>query len=657
MQQDSPFEEARHFLHYAKDRMTSPFLTRQGRGWSNHWGLKCSIFSTLLFLIAFTTSFFASPITSALLIIIYFVAGTPALIKATEKLARAHISIDTLMVLAAFLSFIIGSALEGALLLVLFALSEAIEDAVSKKNQASILALDKLAPTKAVLVEQDGTLHEKSIHDIPVGSEILIRPGDIVPLDGIITKGSSSVQLSHLTGEPLPIYKEVGSDVPAGSQNLKGSFNLQVTRTSSNSTLAKMQKLMQQAQDKKPKIQTLLERLGRPYATSIIAISTLLALILPLIFPIEYLGIEGSIYRALSFLIAASPCALIIATPTAYLASISSLMRKGILVKGGTFLDALSKSRAIAFDKTGTLTTGLLTFDTIKSLTSSPVLNEGEAEILAYSLSLNSDHPISKSITQKGQSSSLKPLPLTHFEATSGYGISALISFKGEEQKVYLGRAAFLLQHNKKLNAKVFDTKQSSTTTYLMVEQSIYALIFTDTIREEMSSLMDALKKSGMTTYLLSGDQESAAIAVAEKLHIDKVYGDLTPDQKLSLIDKLSQEAPLAMIGDGINDAPALKRASVGLSMGQVGNPTAIEAADIVFTQDNLHDLPLLIKKAKKTKAIITQNFVCALAIIFGISIPSLFGIIPLFLAVILHEGSTIIVGLNSLRLLKNPRT
>lgn len=655
MHQESPFEETRHFLHLAKDRMTSPFLTKQGRKWSRHFELKTSIFSLILFLVAFATSFFSPLTTKILLIIVYFVAGTPASIKAAEKLKRAHISIDTLMVLAAFLSFAIGSVLEGALLLVLFALSEALEEAVSKKNQASILELDKLAPTKGLMVDVDGHLHEKSIHDINVGSHIMIRPGDIVPLDGVVTKGASSIKLSHLTGESLPLYKKVGDDVPAGSQNLEGSFTIKVVRSSSNSTLAKMQKLMQEARDKKPKIQTLLETLGRPYATSIIGLSTLFALTIPLFFSVPYLGIEGSIYRALSFLIAASPCALIIATPTAYLAAISSLMRKGVLVKGGTFLDALSKSRAVAFDKTGTLTTGALTFEAIKPITKVE-LSSDQAMRIAYSLSLNSDHPISQSIATKGRELTLSAYPVQDFHAASGYGTKGFITVDGKQHMAFLGRSAFLMQENQQLSSSLFKQEENSTTTYLMIGSQIYILSFSDTIRKDMASVIDALKKRNISTHMLSGDHQLAAARVATELHIDTVHADLTPGKKMEIIKELSKKKVLAMIGDGINDAPALKAASVGLSMGQVGNPTAIEAADIVFTKDNLHDLPLLIAKAKKTRRIIRQNFTFALMIIFGISIPSLFGIIPLFLAVILHEGSTILVGLNSLRLLKNSK-
>ena len=351
------FEE---FFELGLQETVSPFLTPDSRQWGANLTLKSAILAAFLLLFAFALSFFPTviPLSYMLLVAVYFLAGIPSLIESIEDLADFEINIDILMTLAAFSSVLIGSAMEGGLLLVLFALSGSIEDAVTSKAKSSISSLNKLSPTKASVVEADGTILERSIKDINIGTTILVKSGQVVPLDGIVIEGASSVNLVHLTGENMPVLKKLNDEVPAGARNLEGAITLTVIRTSSDSTLSRIIQLVTQAQEARPALQRWFDKLSKGYAMTIILLAFIFALALPFFLGVPFLGIEGSIYRALAFLIAASPCALIIAIPIAYLSAISICARRGILLKGGVTLDALASCSLIAFDKTGTLSYG-----------------------------------------------------------------------------------------------------------------------------------------------------------------------------------------------------------------------------------------------------------------------------------------------------------
>lgn len=646
------------FFELGQQETQSPFITPDTREWSANLTLKSAFLAAFLLLTSFVLSFFpaSAPFSHLALIGVYFLAGIPSLIESLEDLVNFEVNIDVLMTLAAFSSVFIGSGMEGGLLLVLFALSGSMEDAVRSKATSAINSLHKLSPTTAFVVQDDGTAVEKSIKEIPVGCLIRVKAGQIVPLDGLVKKGSSSVNLVHLTGESVPVPKSVGDEVPAGAQNIDGAISMEVTRTSNDSTLARIIELVTQAQDSKPRLQRWFDSQSRRYAVTIILLAFFFAVTFPFLLQIPFLGTDGSLYRALAFLIAASPCALIIALPIAYLSAISICARNGILMKGGITLDALASCQAMAFDKTGTLTTGELTCETIESIGPSDLEKRKRALQIAAGLEQNAIHPIARSIVSYVEEQKIKPAEVAQFQSIPGFGLKGVV----EEGEVYLGRPEYLIdklpsENSEGLKARMIDAHaKGEMLAVLSFSGDLFVFRFHDKVRPGMRKTLDSLKdRWKLLIVMLTGDHENSARRVADELRIDQWRANLKPEDKLQAVSEISRTKGLAMVGDGINDAPALARATVGICMGQVGTTTAMDASDIVLLHDNIEKLSWLYGKAKKTQVIVKQNFIVATGAIIFASIPALLGIVPLWLAVILHEGGTILVGLNALRLFR----
>jgi len=589
-----------------------------------------------------------------LLLFVYFFAGIPSLIESIEDLASFQVNIDVLMTLAAFGSVLIGSPLEGALLLVLFSVSGAMEDAVTAKAKDAISSLHKLSPTRAYVIDDQGIVIERALTEISVGSQILIRSGEVVPLDGTVLEGTSSVNLVHLTGESVPVTKKPHDNVQAGALNLEGALVLKVTHTSSDSTLARIIQLVTQAQEARPKLQRWFDRLSKSYAIAIILAAAIFAVSLPFILNLPLLGVGGSLYRALAFLIAASPCALIIAIPIAYLSAVSACASQGILLKGGITLDALASCQTIAFDKTGTLTSGELTCLGFEALQSADI---ELALSLAYAMEQNAVHPIARAIVSYAKQHNIKPQPLDSFETVPGYGLKASFTHTGQTFEAFLGNPEFI--QNKLTNPTPFLRKIEQIRSLgelvaaLLYNHQVFIFRFQDELRKHVKKTLENLQKSGYRLLMLSGDHELSAKRIAEQMSIKEYFADLKPQDKLKIVSDLSAKQNLAMVGDGINDAPALARATVGVCMGKIGSSAAIEAADAVLLHDNLEKLDWLMRKAKATQTVVRENLILATLVIFIASIPALLGLVPLWLAVVMHEGGTVIVGLNGLRLLK----
>lgn len=661
MQPRSPyiFDE---FFASGKEESISPFLTPSSRHFSRHLPLKSACLAAAFLLFSFMSSFFHPALSSFFLIFVYFFAGTPALLGALEDLKNFEINIDVLMTFAALLSVVIGSQMEGALLLVLFEFSGALEDMVSEKTKSTVLSLSKLSPRFAYMIDEEGTIFERSVAEIPLGARLLIKAGEIVPLDGIVIEGSSFVNLVHLTGESHPIAKTRTDLVQAGSRNLDGTLTIEVTRTSADSTLSRIIALITEAQEAKPRLQRFLDRFGKWYAILIMCLSFLFALALPLFFALPFLGPEGSIYRALAFLIAASPCALIIATPTAYLSAISASAKRGILLKGGRILDAIASCKIIAFDKTGTLTTGKLTLVNIEQITQGPALcTLDEALRIAYSLEKSAVHPIAEAICEAASQKQLKTMELLEFKSIPGSGLQGAVTLQNSPTLVYIGREGFIVnQLSPALHTEWKEHPSSRRqggylSAFLLIGETLFLLEFLDSVRQDSALVIARLKYDDkLHPMMLTGDRLDIAALVAAQVGIEDVHADLRPEDKLAKIAEFSQEQGVMMVGDGINDAPALARATVGISMGKVGSATAIDASDVVFLNDDLSLLSYLTRKARSTLSIIKQNLLLALIVIACATTPALFGFVPLWLAVILHEGGTVLVGLNSLRLLRN---
>lgn len=653
------FEE---FFELGLEETVSPFLIPKDRYLSANLTLKAAIIAAFLLLLSFILQFYPSlqPLSYLTLIFVYFFAGIPALIESIEDLLSLDINIDILMTLAAFSSLFIGSGLEGGLLLVLFALSGAMEDAVTTQAKGAISSLHKLSPTKACVIDSDDTLHDRAVKDITPGTLILVKSGEIVPLDGRVVAGSSSVNLVHLTGENMPVTKKIGDEVPAGGRNLEGTLTLSVERTSADSSLARIIDLVTHAQEAKPVLQRWFDSLSKRYAMTIILLSFIFALVLPWILSIPYLGVEGSIYRALAFLIAASPCALIIAIPIAYLSAVSACARRGILMKGGISLDALANCTAVAFDKTGTLTLGELAFVEMKSISEEGSFDPDTALAVAYALEKNAVHPIAKAIVTHAQNrNELPKIALEDFKSIPGYGLEAQTVMPTGKTSAYIGNIESIAsriseEDNRKLREAARQAQEDGQiVAALSIGGKAFLFTFRDQLRPNIRETIDALLHRNRKVIVLTGDSFHNAKKIAEEAGITEFYAGLKPEDKLHYITEFSKTQKLAMIGDGVNDAPALARATVGISMGKVGSDTAIEAADIVLLHDNIDLLDWLIDKAVQTQTIVKQNVTLAAAAILLASLPALAGIVPLWLAVILHEGGTILVGLNALRLLR----
>lgn len=650
----SPYDLDEYFAS-GYDETENPFIREGSRPWGKYVPLTGAISAAVFLLLAYIASFFNPILSHFFVVFVFFLAGTPALIVSLRNLFSLNINIQVLMTTAALLSVLIGKEMEGGLLLVLFSLSEALEETVSKKTRGALHALHKLAPTMADVVGDDGVIFQKSVKEIELSTKIIVKAGEVIPLDGVVVQGSSYVNLSHLTGESVPISKKVGDEVQAGALNTDGSLTIEVTKTSAESTLSKIIRLVTEAGEAKPKLQRFLDRFSRSYATSVILISFFLGTFLPIIFrSMPYIGTEGSIYRALAFLIAASPCALIIATPTAYLSAISSCARRGILLKGGVVLDALSRCKRLAFDKTGTLTTGNLTCANIDVNGKCYSVDEGIS--IAYGLERAVVHPIATAITSYAKEHGIKSAEIEDMKVIPGNGVQGKVMHQGEKRECMIGSPEFIL-------SQINDPERESTirqavnnvghvVTMLLVDKTILTFHFADEIREDLKSIVSSLKKA-LNLTMLTGDNRDNAQFVASAVGIQEVHADLKPEDKMQIVGQLADKEPLIMVGDGLNDAPALTRAMVGIAMGQVGSATAIEAADIVLLRDDLSLIAWLYKKARKTTRIVKQNLTLALLVITCASLLSVAGVVPLWLAVILHEGSTVTVGLNSLRLLR----
>ena len=643
------------FFASGKEESISPFLTQTSKSWGKNLSLKSALSAALLLGAAFILSFTHPIFTSPLLVLVYFLVGVPALLAAMKDLKNLEINIDVLMTIAAFIALLIDSGLEGALLLVLFELSHGMEENVSKKTLSALHNLNHLAPKFAHIVAEDGTLFEKSVREIGVGTHLLIKNGEIVPLDGEIIKGSCSLNLVHLTGETLPVPKTAGDLVPAGARNLEAAVVIKVTRTSSDSTLARIIQLITEAKEAKPKLQQLLDQFGKKYATTVILLTFVFALILPFLLNTGYFGTEGSIYRSLAFLIAASPCALIIATPTAYLSAISACAKKGILLKGGITIDGLASCSIIAFDKTGTMTTGELVCTEITPLQSKGLSTE-DALSIAYGLERQVVHPIATAICKLAVSQRCAPREIFSFKAIAGFGIEGIVN---NTLQVVIGLPEYIgtkiSAEKKSLMEELIhkNPHHHSLVSALLIGEDLFLFRFADQIRTEAKGLFKKLKEiNRLRSLMLTGDNEKNAKQIGDFLGIDEIFANLRPEDKLKKVAELTKSGGLAMVGDGINDAPALARATVGISMGQIGSATAVDASDIVLLHDDLSQLSWLFTKSHQTLKIVRQNLTLALAVICLVTTPALLGFIPLWLAVLLHEGGTVLVGLNSLRLL-----
>ena len=641
------------YISSGYEESVNPFISESSKKWGKYLDVLNLLLAIIFLISAYIVKYSYPTLSSLFTIFVYFLVGTKAIVNSLKNLSKLTINIQVLMTLAAFLSFVIGRELEGGLLLLLFSLSSTLEDAVTRKTKRSLYELYKLSPTTANIIDSDGSVHIKSIHEVTLGSEILVKAGEMIPLDGVIKCGTSYISLAHLTGESIPVAKEPGMEVYSGSMNIDGTIYIKVTKTSAESTLSQMIQLITTAHKKKPKLQLFLDRFGRLYSTSVILLSGIIALSFPYIFGITFIGHEGSIFRSLAFLIAASPCALIIAAPTVYFSAISSCAKRGILLKGGIVLDALAKCNMIAFDKTGTLTTGKLACVKVDICGEDIDLNTGLK--IAAGLEESVLHPIAEAVMGYAKKHKLAHTKIDSVHVAPGKGVYGTVDINNETLDVAIGNFNFIIERLKNEEAKnkvhEMNTCDQHILTFLLIKETVLMFHFTDEVRPNAKHLIKEIKKKTLVS-MITGDTEINAKRVADDLEIDQVYAGLHPENKLDVISQLASDYALAMVGDGINDAPAIAGALVGIAMGKIGSKAAIEAANVVLLRDDLASIDWLLSKSRQTKRVITQNISLAISVIILAGATSIIGIMPIWLAVFLHEGSTLLVCINSLRLL-----
>lgn len=584
---------------------TSPFLTPLGRVWAGYVPLAGALCAAILLLLAAVTS-------SVPLVGVYLIAGVPALEKAISLLAQWRVDIDILMTLSAFFSLLLGNPLEGGLLLVLFHLSTTLEKKLTERASRAVIDLKELQPRYAWLLE-DGGKKQSEVEKIRVGQRIVVPVGSTVPLDGKVVVGTGEVELAHLSGESKGVSIAPGDEVAAGAALLGGSIEMVVTRTSKDSTLARIVQLVANAD--KPTQKPFIEQHSGRYALAILSIA-----FLSLLFDLSSKGVR----RVLSFLVSASPCALVVATPAATLSAISSCARRGILLKSSSCLEPLANCKKIAFDKTGTLTKGMAVCRGVERK-GIDCLTDRELLAAAATLEESVTHPLAAAIVKYAAAQGVSGVPSKEIRV--------------EQRRVH---GWVWLREEWRL-AEIAPVEEGIEVS--LGEDSVI-LHCSDQPREEAFSLIGWLKKQNISVMILTGDGEKAATAVARELGIERVLHSLRPADKLAEVGR-----GIVMIGDGINDAPALRGAEVGIALAELRSAAA-GAADVVITEGNLMLIAELIDVARQTVRVVYQNLVIASCVIVFMAVPALQGRVPLWLAVTLHEGGTLLAVLNGLRLL-----
>ncbi len=573
----------------------------------------------------------------------------------TTLFKEKELDVDLLMIVAAIGAASLGLwrreyhlIIDGAILILIFAISGALEGYAMARTERSIRSLMSLTPDTARVLLQ-GKEEEIPITQLKVGDEIVVKPGELIPTDGIILSGYSTLNQAAITGESLPVEKTVGAEVFAGTLNGYGALQIKVHKPAQSSLIQRVIRLVEQAQTEAPPSQEFIDRFEKGYAKVIVVAGILLATLPPFLWGWDW---ETTIYRALTFLVVASPCALMAAIMPTLLSGIANGARQGILFKNGAQLEKIGKVRAIAFDKTGTLTTGQVqVFQII------PVSEYTQVDVLkaAANVESSSEHPIGKAIVQAA--GDLDWVGAVQVQAIPGQGIVGI----AQEQQVIVGNAVFVQKYVINLPEELREMAQSleqegKTVVWVARGTEVMGIIaIADEVRAEAATTITRLKKLGVEQIvMLTGDNQETAHTVAKAVGIDQVYAQLLPEDKLDVIRRLQQQyQTVAMVGDGINDAPALAQASVGIAMGVSGSDVALETADIVLMADRLEKIAVAIHLGRRSQAIVKQNIVVALGFIMLLLVGNFLGNINLPIGVIGHEGSTVLVTLSGLRLLK----
>ncbi|MDJ0742123.1 MAG: heavy metal translocating P-type ATPase [Xenococcaceae cyanobacterium MO_167.B27] len=563
-----------------------------------------------------------------------------------------ELDVDLLMIVAALGAASLGLwrreyylIVDGAVLILIFAISGALESFAMQRTERNIQSLMAVTPDTARVIH-NGRETKIAIAQLQVGDVVKVKPGEMIPTDGIILEGATTVNQAPITGESIPVDKAIGDEVFAGTLNGNGVLQLKVHQHPESSLIQRVIRLVEQAQTQAPPSQQFVERFERGYAKVIVLLGLILGTLPPFVLGWDW---ETTIYRMLIFLVVASPCALMASIMPTLLSGIACGARQGILFKNGAQLEKIGRVRAIAFDKTGTLTTGQLQVADII-----PAAQQSTKRVLqlAAVIESGSEHPIGEAIIQAAHKANLSWQSATKIQAQTGQGIIGEVA--GE--KVTVGKAVSLpCSPELKQVSNRLETEGKTVVWVSLAEEIIGIIAVADTVKPEAANAIANLKQLGIeTTAMLTGDNQPTAQSVAQTLNLDRVHAELLPEDKLTVIRHLQHKYQnVAMVGDGINDAPALAAATVGVAMGVTGTDVALESADIVLMSDNLEKLSQAIKLGRRANRIVKQNITFALSFICLLLVANLIGSINLPLGVIGHEGSTLLVTLNGLRLLK----
>lgn len=632
-------------------------------GASRHRELVFSIAGGLFLLAAYVLERWelaAGSVILLLYILSYAVGGYYKTKEGISDLVQDRsLNVEILMILAAIGAASIGYWGEGAILIFIFSLSGALETYTWQKSERDLSRLVELAPNEATVLDEDDNVHVVSVEDVLVGDRVLIRPGERIPVDGIVLSGETSVDESTITGESLPVVKSQSDEVFNGTMNGKGSMTVQVTKRNADSLFQKMIQLVHQAKSERPPTQQWIEKVEGPYVIIVLSFVALMIVI-----PFFLLGwnFQDTFYRAMVLLVVASPCAVVASVMPALLSAISTGARNGILMKGGVFLEQLSKADAIAFDKTGTITSGnpeVTDFHMAETV--------GELEFFAAvtAIERQANHPLARALVEFCEKHVDGLLPeVSSIQDVTGYGVAASLDNHGEEGndnavRWTIGSIGFMERERDSVGNEWVENQEKwqaegKTVVYVSRDNEVVgSFAIKDQIRETAKRTLTELHALGIKTIMITGDHEATAASIAKEAGVDDWISESLPEQKVREIERLKEKyASVIMVGDGVNDAPALAKADIGIAMGS-GTDVAIDTADLVLMKSELDKIRLSLRLSQRMNRIIKQNLVFSVSVILLLIAANFAQSLTLPLGVIGHEGSTILVILNGLRLLK----
>jgi Cd2+/Zn2+-exporting ATPase len=585
---------------------------------------------------------------ASLAIVAVAISGLGTFKKGLVAITNGNLNINALMSIAVIGALFLGVWPEAAMVMVLFTIAELIEVKSLDRTRNAIEGLMKLAPEKATVQQDDGSWREVAASTVAVGSLVRVKPGERIGLDGTIVVGCSSVNQAPITGESLPVEKAEGDAVFAGTINESGSFEYRVTAAASNSTIARIIHAVEEAQGAKAPTQRFVDRFARVYTPCVFLIALAIAVLPPLLAGGDW---HDWIYKALVLLVIACPCALVISTPVSIVSGLAAAARHGILIKGGVYLEEGRKLSWLAFDKTGTLTQGkpVQTNFEIRG-----DLAADRCRQLAASLAAHSDHPVSLAVLKAAEIDRVPQTSVTAFEALAGRGVRGDI----EGRTYFLGNRR-LVEEQGLCSAELANQldlleSQGKSVVMLSDQRQVLALFaVADTVKDTSYHAIEDLHRLGIKTVMLSGDNLHTAQSIAAQVGIDQVRGNQLPEDKLKAIEEFGVKGMVGMVGDGINDAPALARADIGFAMGAMGSDTAIETADVALMDDDLRKIPTFVRLSHATRWVLVQNIVLALGIKVVFVVLTLVGLGTMWMAVFADVGASLLVVFNGLRLLR----